>query len=394
MELDALTLFTALVAIFLGVVVPRLLRRRAAPPAPRGDGVVVLECVELEAPSRRGAAKAAATRWVACHANFGAQLKALRGVSARRDASFCAVIVVEPLRNFEDGGLVGTLQYELVDNYLRSLGRAAAGLAPVFAVVADRELLKLTTGGLFARPVLEPLGAEDAIPAPAAAVVEALRRPRSFWDEAKAAPAEEAVTQESYWGNTGGLCGFQPGRSRGDRRSPEATAMRGDRRGGGSEASRRRPPALGASLARGRRAAGGGASAALGGGRRRRAADGGASAAAAPPRRRRAGVRGAVAWDTASVASAAAAGRRGRRAGAAGSKDSAEAAEAAARRGAAASPPGTNCQVDGQASRLSFLRLPPWPAAWACALWKQRAQWQCEHRRRPCASRWGQSGHW
>ena len=83
---------------------------------------------------------------------------------------------------------MGTLQYELVDNYLRSLGRAAAGLAPVFAVVADRELLKLTTGSMFARPVLEPLGAEDAIPAPAAAVVEALRRPRSFWDEAKAAP--------------------------------------------------------------------------------------------------------------------------------------------------------------------------------------------------------------
>ena len=184
--LDVQTLVTLLLAVFLGVVVPRLLRRRpAAPREPRGDAVLVLECVRLEAKSRAGASAAADARWIECHANFGTQLKALRGVSAARDASFCAVVAVEPLRNFEDG-LQGALQDQLVDNYLRSLCRAAAGLVPVFFVCDGRDLLKLTPGGFLARPVIEALGASDAVPAPAAAVVDALRRPLASWDDAPA----------------------------------------------------------------------------------------------------------------------------------------------------------------------------------------------------------------
>lgn len=185
LEMDGITLASFVLAVVLAVVVPRLLQVLRAPKlplAPRGTEVVVLECVELEARSQSGACAAAETRWVRCFDNFGTQIKAVRGLSAARDSGFCAIVVIDPLRNFEEGGL-GTMANELVENYLRSLGRCASQLVPVYVVVEGSELLKLTCGGRFslARPVIEALAPPDVIPPPAAAVIEALRRPRSFW---------------------------------------------------------------------------------------------------------------------------------------------------------------------------------------------------------------------
>ena len=93
------------VLVALLVVVASILashRKPVAPPLPRGDGIIVLECVQLEEHSRTAAAAAASTRWIRCHESFGANIKAVRSIpKASADATYGAILLIEPLRQFE-----------------------------------------------------------------------------------------------------------------------------------------------------------------------------------------------------------------------------------------------------------------------------------------------------
>ena len=90
------------VLVALLVVVASILasrRKPVAPPLPRGDGIIVLECVQLEEHSRTAAAAAASTRWIRCHESFGANIKAVRSIpKASVDATYGAILLIEPLR--------------------------------------------------------------------------------------------------------------------------------------------------------------------------------------------------------------------------------------------------------------------------------------------------------
>ena len=60
--IDATTIgvLVALVVVVASILASR--RKPVAPPLPRGDGIIVLECVQLEEHSRTAAAAAASTR--------------------------------------------------------------------------------------------------------------------------------------------------------------------------------------------------------------------------------------------------------------------------------------------------------------------------------------------
>ena len=142
---------------------PKIKARLApAPILPRGDAVVVLECVRLNDAAREAARASADVRWIDCSLNFGVQLKALRDVRATSDASFGVIVVVDPLKNFE--ALDPSLAHSLVENYLRGLGRCAAGRVPVFAVNADLSLAVLERPGWLAPPFFRLLTAADPPP--------------------------------------------------------------------------------------------------------------------------------------------------------------------------------------------------------------------------------------
>ena len=100
--IDATTIgvVVALVVVVVSILASR--RKPAAPPLPRGDGIIVLECVQLEEHSRTAAAAAASTRWIRCHGSFGANIKAVRSIpKASADATYGAILLIEPLRQFE-----------------------------------------------------------------------------------------------------------------------------------------------------------------------------------------------------------------------------------------------------------------------------------------------------
>ena len=99
--IDATTIgvLVALVVVVASILASR--RKPVAPPLPRGDGLIVLECVQLEERSRTAAAAAASTRWIRCH-EFGANIKAVRSIpKASADATYGAILLIEPLRQFE-----------------------------------------------------------------------------------------------------------------------------------------------------------------------------------------------------------------------------------------------------------------------------------------------------
>ena len=149
-------------------------RKPAAPPLPRGDAIVVLECVQLEEASRTKAAAAAATRWLRCSENFGANIKAVRSVpNARDDASYGAILLIEPLRQFE--ALGAAVAVPLLEQYLRDLGRCAAGLVEVYGLTGDMRLAKLNAIG-WAAPAFELLDAGEAVPPAVRAVANAVSR--------------------------------------------------------------------------------------------------------------------------------------------------------------------------------------------------------------------------
>ena len=162
----------ALLSYFLPKIVARV-RRPKPPPAPRGQTVVVFECVELVEATRKRAEAAAATAWIACHGNFGAQIKAARRVRAADDASFCAIVTIDPLKNFE--ALDGSTGPAILDGYLRALGRCGGGLVDVYVVLGDARLARVERRGFFASPSIELVADEDDVPASARAVVAALR---------------------------------------------------------------------------------------------------------------------------------------------------------------------------------------------------------------------------
>lgn len=202
---------TALVgAAVAAVAVPRVVAYATAPappPEPRGDAVLVLDCGPADARARARATAAAAgdTRWVSCDANFGVQIKAVRGL--RIDRAVGAVVVYEPLRNFAEGNL-GMLADQLVEQrvrrrrnrtpfrseerarrYLRSLSRCGGGAVPIYAICHGTRVLRLRRGSFLAPPVLVDVAEGGAAaPPPARAVLDAL-----VADEIRAAAAGDVA---------------------------------------------------------------------------------------------------------------------------------------------------------------------------------------------------------
>ena len=76
--IDATTIgvLVALLVVVASILASR--RKPVAPPLPRGDGIIVLECVQLEEHSRTAAAAAASTRWIRCHVRCGFAQRRLR----------------------------------------------------------------------------------------------------------------------------------------------------------------------------------------------------------------------------------------------------------------------------------------------------------------------------
>jgi len=218
MMLDATTALSVALGLLVALLPLAWPRLKALltppPPAPRGPALVVLECAELQPAARAAAQQAAKTLWVDCSGNFGMQIKALRRVSARKNSSFAAILVIEPLRNF--GELDPALGHQLVGQcetawklhddaastrvgrrpghlgqfrargreaavrrYFRNLARCAAGLVPVYAVNADLSLAVLDTSSWLAPPHFRVLNAADAPPPQSVMfAVGALGRPK------------------------------------------------------------------------------------------------------------------------------------------------------------------------------------------------------------------------
>ena len=148
LDLKMFALFAGLVAYWF------VFKRRsgAVLHTQRAPGCIVVMCVTVapdavSAAEKRTPAGVAAPEWVVASANFGVQIKATKlHIQASVDASFDSVIVVEPFVNFEEGGLEYNLAAQMVQQYSRSLARAAthaAGDVPIFAVTAGQGLLKL-----------------------------------------------------------------------------------------------------------------------------------------------------------------------------------------------------------------------------------------------------------
>ena len=172
--IDATTIgvLVALVVVVASILASR--RKPVAPPLPRGDGIIVLECVQLEEHSRTAAAAAASTRWIRCHGSFGANIKAVRSIpKASADATYGAILLIEPLRQFE--ALGAAVAVPLLEQYLRDLGRCAGGLVPVYGVTGDMKLARLVARG-WAAPAFELLESDEEVPAAVKAVANAMGR--------------------------------------------------------------------------------------------------------------------------------------------------------------------------------------------------------------------------
>ena len=94
---------------------------------PRGDGIIVLECVQLEEHSRTAAAAGGVDAVIRCH-GFGANIKAVRSIpKASADATYGAILLI---------GRSGSLRRwrgrrcAPARAYLRDLGRCAGGSCP------------------------------------------------------------------------------------------------------------------------------------------------------------------------------------------------------------------------------------------------------------------------
>ena len=119
-----LSIFIAAATTLIYLVVTR--RRREADAA-RGADVVVVLCGDKPRARELLFAIPAVTLYEC--ATFGDQLRLTTSFSARRDASFSSVIVIEPYVNFE--GLDTMMAQPMITNFHRSMFRAAAGAVPV-----------------------------------------------------------------------------------------------------------------------------------------------------------------------------------------------------------------------------------------------------------------------
>ena len=127
-------------------------------------------CVQLEEHSRTAAAAAASTRWIRCHESFGANIKAVRSIpKASADATYGAILLIEPLRQFE--ALGAAVAVPLLEQYLRDLGRCAGGLVPVYGVTGDMKLARLVARG-WAAPAFRWLDGHEEVPAAVKAVAK------------------------------------------------------------------------------------------------------------------------------------------------------------------------------------------------------------------------------
>ena len=64
---------------------------------------------------------------------------------ASADATYGAILLIEPLRQFE--ALGAAVAVPLLEQYLRDLGRCAGGLVPVYGVTGDMKLARLVARG-------------------------------------------------------------------------------------------------------------------------------------------------------------------------------------------------------------------------------------------------------
>ena len=166
-----LSIFIAAATTLIYLVVTR--RRREADAA-RGADVVVVLCGDKPRARELLFAIPAVTLYEC--ATFGDQLRLTTSFSARRDASFSSVIVIEPYVNFE--GLDTMMAQPMITNFHRSMFRAAAGAVPVLGVVAEMPLLRLEPPRCFSiiPPLFKPNGASP-VPAEAQAVLDVVCPP-------------------------------------------------------------------------------------------------------------------------------------------------------------------------------------------------------------------------
>ena len=92
---------------------------------------------------------------------------------ASADATYGAILLIEPLRQFE--ALGAAVAVPLLEQYLRDLGRCAGGLVPVYGVTGDMKLAKLVARG-WAAPAFELLDGHESVPAAVKAVANAMGR--------------------------------------------------------------------------------------------------------------------------------------------------------------------------------------------------------------------------
>ena len=168
---QALSILIAALTTLVYLVVTR--RRRGAD-LPRGADVVVVLCGDKPRARELLFAIPAVTLYEC--ATFGDQLRLTTSFSARRDASFSSVIVIEPYTNFD--GLDAMMAQPMIQNFHRSMYRAAAGAVPVLGVVEELPLLRLEPPRWLSiiPPLFKPNGGAP-IPAEAQAVLDVVCPP-------------------------------------------------------------------------------------------------------------------------------------------------------------------------------------------------------------------------